>query len=230
MKKNLSIFLKFLTAFIALGGVVLAFIDAQADGYSHWTRRLLYFTTQSNVWIGITELILAFYLLSHANKNDYSVPKFLYILKYVFTVCIALTGIFFCAFLGPNADPSYRPWSFSSILNHAVTPVLAIVDFFVDRQQIKLRYYHVLSAMIPPLLYMISTGFLGELAVDFGRGTPYPYFFMYYHSPAGIFGFSSIRPFYVGSFYWILALALLVLLIGLILAFLHNRLNRRKHR
>lgn len=218
MRKQASYLLKCITVVSALGGVASSLIAAKSHGYSHWSKRLLYFTAQSNLWIGLT--MLALVVFSLRGKKP---PAWLYVLKYVFTVSITLTGLVFCFLLGPFADESYHPWAFSSWLTHAITPALAVAEFFTDEERIPLRGKQVLLSVVPPLLYFIPATLLCVFNTDFGRGEPYPYFFMNYRSPAGIFGFSDEPPFVVGSFYWYLLFSLIVLGIGFLYIRLHNK-------
>ncbi len=209
VKKKLSYALKCLTALSALGGVALSLFESEKHGYSHWSKRFLYFTAQSNLWIGLTMLFFVLYPLFGKNP-----PRFLFILKYVFTVSITVTGLVFCCLLGPFGDKSYHLWAFSSWLTHIFTPVFAVADFFIDEEKTFLRGGHVWICALPPLFYSVSTLLLEAFRVDFGRGEFYPYFFMNYRSPVGVFGFAAEIPFFAGSFYWIAFLALLVLGIG----------------
>ena len=209
-KRRISLpLLKYLIVISSLGGLFISLFESSAHGYSHWSKRFLYFTAQSNAWIGLTTLaiLLAPTLLKKT-------PPFLYVLKYVFTVSITLTGLVFCCLLGPFADPSYHLWAFSSWLTHIFSPAFAIADFFLDDAKLPIRGGQVWICLLPPLFYLFSTLFLETLNVDFGRGVPYPYFFMEYRSPVGLFGFSNELPFFAGTFYWILLLALLVYSIG----------------
>lgn len=211
--------IKIATVFAALGGVILSLFTAVRDGYSHWGRRLLYFTAQSNVWLGVTFLLLLF-----VREDNERGRKILYLLKYVFTVSITVTGLIFCGLLAPFAGEDYRPWTIVNFFTHVLSPVLAIVDFFVDETPIPLQGKRVLLALAPPLLYFAVSELLVGLNVDFGRGVPYPYFFLNYRSPAGIFGFSGERPFFVGSFYWLAIFAVLIVF----LAVLYDRAARKK--
>lgn len=208
-KKKLSYALKCLTALSSLGGVTISLFESANHGYSHWSKRFLYFTAQSNLWIGLTMLALILYPL--LGKTP---PRFFYILKYVFTVSITVTGLVFCCLLGPFGDKSYHLWAFSSWLTHIFTPFFAIFDFFLDGEKIYLQGGHVWICALPPLFYSALTLLLEALYVDFGRGEFYPYFFLNYRSPVGVFGFAANIPFFAGSFYWISFLGLLVLGLG----------------
>jgi hypothetical protein len=80
--------------------------------------------------------------------------------------------------------------------------------------------------LIPPLLYVIFSSILFFLNVDFGRGDPFPYFFLNYSSPAGFFGTSDEMPYAVGSFYWLIVLSLLVFGLGALYRFLYKKMQK----
>ena len=219
LRKRVCFFLKIAVVLSSLGGVFLSLIFAKGDGYSHWSKRLLYFTAQSNLWVGITFLALLLF-----PKRE----RKLYILKYVFTVSITVTGLVFCCLLAPFSDDSYHPWSLPNLLTHVLTPVLAVVDFFLDRRY-PLSGKQVLSVVLPLFFYFGFVTLLELLGADFGRGVPYPYFFFYYRSPAGIFGFSQIRPFFMGSFYWLAIFLALTLGLGVLYGRRRAQKRKKKH-
>ncbi len=223
-RRKLSFTLKCLTVTSALGGLAISLFESTAHGYSHWSKRFLYFTAQSNIWIGVTMLALVVYAM--LGKKP---PKFLYLLKYIFTVSITVTGLVFTCLLGPFGDASYHLWAFSSWLTHIFSPAFAIWDFFVDREKLPLRGEQVWVCALPPLTYSLSTMALEALNVDFGRGLPYPYFFMEYRSPVGLFGFSGELPFFAGTFYWLTLLAALVVGIGALYLKLHRHRKKPTH-
>jgi hypothetical protein len=182
----------------------------------------MYFTAQSNLWLGFTFLSIIVVDLFFPNFNEKYYKK-LYSLKYVFTVSISVTGIIFCSLLAPFADDSYHVWSLSGILTHILSPTFAVSDFFLDDYHITLNKTSSAKAILPPFFYLISVIILHLLKVDFGRGETFPYFFLNFSSPAGIFGFSNQAPFFIGSFYWLFILLIVVYLIALIYAKLKNR-------
>lgn len=212
MRKRISFYLKWLITAVALVGVVLSFFNATADGYSHWSKRLLYFTSESNIWIALTCLAILLFPHIKSISNSIRVKKSLYVLKYIFTVSITLTGFIFCAVLAPGAEnDNYNAWTAASIMTHVIVPGLSVVDFFLDDYNVLLTRKHMLYTAIPPFLYLIFASILGFMNVDFGRGDTFPYFFMNYKSPAGIFGTSDVMPYRIGSFYWIVFMLLLIL-------------------
>lgn len=212
---KISYALKWLVTLSAFGGVILSLFTAQKDGYSHWSARLLYFTAQSNIWLGFTFLMLALFPLFRHKNDEWKRP--LYLLKYVFTVCILVTALVFCALLAPFSDESYRAWTVCNLFTHVVTPALALMDYFIDPYRPALTTKNAFLCALPALSYLFCTVFLVALHVDFGRGVEYPYFFINYRSPVGFFGFSSSPPFVMGVFYWLILFAFLVVLLAFLL-------------
>lgn len=210
MRRKVSFALKWAVVAVALGGVALGFFTARADGYSHWSKRALYFTTQSNIWIGVTMLLLA---LQPYFPFQEIVFKRLYFFKYIFTVSITMTGLVFCCLLAPFAK-DYPAWTPFSFCVHVFSPLLSVADFFVDETPTALPPRAVLLSAIPPITYFLFASVLSLFEVDFGRGEPYPYFFVYLRSPVGLFGFSKEFPFIMGSFYWYALFALVLFSIG----------------
>ena len=227
VKQNVSFILKLLTAGSALGGVFISFLQSYQDGYGHWSKRLLYFTGQSNIWIGVIFLILAF---AHVFTFSERVLHVLYVLKYVFTVSITLTGLVFCTLLAPFADESYHLFVLSSYLTHIFSPAFAIADLFVDEFPFPLTKRHVFYGVIPPSVYYLSSILFSALKVDFGRGEYYPYYFFNFRSPAGVFGFSNQAPFFIGAFYWAILFFGIIYTIAFVLAKLRNMKTTTKKR
>ena len=224
MRKKLSFYLKLVISATALFGVVLSFFTASVDGYSHWSKRLLYFTSESNIWIALSCLSILLLPCFKSISDNTRVKDILYVLKYVFTVSITVTGFIFCAVLAPGAENgNYNAWTFANVITHVLVPVLSIVDFFVDEYRIKLNRRHILYTAVPPFLYLIFASVLGFLQVDFGRGDAFPYFFMNYNSPAGFFGTSDVMPYKIGSFYWIVFVLFTVIGIAALYRAIYNK-------
>lgn len=224
--RKISLSIKFIAAFCAFTGVIIGFFNAEITGYGVWHKTLLYFTTQSNLWIGFTLLVLAIYLLIKKDKSEKAL-KVLYLLKFIFTVSITITGLIYCCLLAPFADETYRPWSIESILVHVVVPTLSVVDFFVDDYKISYGLKDRLFAYIPPLAYFVFAVVLGALGVTFRGEETYPYFFMNFNSPVGLFGFKTEGLFEMGSIYWIIVIMLLIFGLGLLYATVKNKQSKK---
>lgn len=225
-RKTFSIVLNLSIAFCATLGVLLALFTAVENGYSHWSKRLLYFTQLSNVWIALICFAFGTLLLVEKKKGKPMMKNWLYLLKYVFTVSITVTGLIFCTLLAPFSEENI--WYFSSILTHVVVPVLAIVDFFL-LENMPLKKRHTFIALIPPLCYFVFATILSALNVDFGKGETFPYFFMNIYSEVGLFGFRTTDTYpELGTFYWIFVITLLIY--GLAWAYyrLHPAVRKKK--
>lgn len=227
MRVKISRALKLSVIIVAFFGMTLALFRAEIDGYSHPATRLLYFTNQSNIWIAFALLGLLILEWKNADKSS-RVYRFFYGAKFVFTVAISLTAIVFFVVLAPGAGDRYPVWTLSNMLVHAVTPALAIADFFVEKDGVVFGKRAYFLSAIPPLYYLVFCSVLYSLGVDFGRGDPFPYFFLNFGSPAGMFGSSSEFPYIIGSFYWMLFILLLVLGLALIFFRLHPETKRTR--
>lgn len=211
-----NIMLKYLIIFCGALGVLLNLINAKFDGYTHWTKRLLYFTNQSNLWVVIIYILALFPIQTISQKS-------VFFAKYIFTVCISLTALIFCVLLGPFADKSYHAWSISGILTHVITPMLVILEFVFQKRRFFINKKAIFYTLIPPLIYLTLTSILFFINLDFGRGENFPYFFINYFSPAKLIGFSNELPYFMGTFYWFILIILLILLLGLIFQKVNNK-------
>ena len=222
IQKAASLILELLTAVCMVVGITLT--SQMGGGFMAGGTAFLYFTVQSNLWIGA--VCALFFALNTAAlfKPSVAIPRALHLVKFVFTVSITLTGIVFCCVLAPTMPGSFR--SAANVLTHVAVPRAAIVDLFLCRPQ-AIRFTHFAYALIPPVYYLIFAGIGYALGWDFGGGNNYPYFFLNWDSPAGAFGFSSEMPYFMGCVWWIVLLILF--LSGLATGYiaLIKRLNRR---
>jgi hypothetical protein len=225
--KNISFILKWLIVLSSLGGVILGLYFAKRDGYSHWATRLMYFTGQSNIWIGVWTILLLIFPYIKSLSTD-KAKRILYIIRYIFTVSITVTGIVYCTLLAPFAyKENFDAWTLSNILTHVVAPILSVLDFFLDEYKFKVTKENIIFTAIPPLVYFIFAGTLNIFDVDFGRGDPYPYFFLNLKSPAGIFGFSTTPTIVLGSFYWILLFIVMIYTIAAVFMVINSFIMKK---
>lgn len=225
INKYLPIFLNLTIFLFSSLGFIFSCVFAVRDGYSHWLKRLLYFTQQSNLWIGVTSLIFAIFEIKNDNKEKQLLVASVF--KFIFTVSITITGIIFCSVLAPFAD--FDIWNFATVVTHVVVPVLSIIEFFVDKSIVELDKKFVWYSIFPPLIYFIFAGVLGSLGVDFGRGDTFPYFFMNFSSEVGLFGFINSDPPQFGSVYWLILIILMIYLLSFVYLKIRNRLTKKAH-
>jgi len=225
-RTHITFIINILIFICAIAGFILACVFAKRDGYTHWATKFLYFTQLSNIWIGLTSLAAAIMLVRPSKSA--SRIRALSTFKYIFTVSIAITGIVFSTLLAPFAD--FEVWTLASILSHVVVPILSIIDFFTNELLAPPAFKHTFYALIPPAAYFVYAGILGACNVDFGRGDPFPYFFMNFHSDVGLFGFgyqeNGLPEF--GTVYWLIFLLLFIYVLGWAFYKLHCRIKRAK--
>ena len=229
-RAHLSIVIKFLTVIAVVIGLLFNFLNAEADGYSSAASRLLYFTNLSNIFVGAVAIIFATLEIKGLKKGKESLALGFYLLKLASTVAITLTCFIFCVVLAPGAkNADYNAWSAGSVIVHTIVPGLAIFDFVIDGGDVPFKKRHNLFSLIPPFAYFVFCIILYALNVDFGRGDNFPYFFLNFGSPAGIFGFSDEFPYRIGTFYWVVFIIIIVYLTSLLYSFIHNaKVKKRK--
>ena len=218
-KKNLSCALKIiviLAAFIGTG--ISAYGDR--DVFFCGLNIFMYFTNQSNVAIAII-CAVGLYLMKRGKK----ISERHYIIKYVGTVAITLTGVVFLLVLAPTLGAA--AWDAHNVLTHIVVPIAAIADFFVVVPGVEIKKHNVFYVIIPPLVYAIYAGIGFVRGWDFYEGNNYPYFFLNWGSPAGAFGFINEMP-YMGSAWWILALLIFLIIVGFCYLAIADILGKKK--
>ena len=197
-RKLASLILKIIVTLSSLVGVLLSTLPSPSS--------LLYFTTQSNIWIGACCLVGIVLMIRKAE-----IKKWMYTVKLIFTVSITLTGVVYCVLLAPLFGSS--AYGLSSLLTHVIVPAASVLDFAVFDYPAPFRKRECLLATIPPFYYLGFAAVGYVLNWQFSTGTNYPYFFLDWGSPAGAFGFSEEPP-YIGVFYYVLIMVAFVVGVG----------------
>jgi hypothetical protein len=205
MQKAISCILKIIVFVSAILGT---FLSAYAGRHSFMggSRVFMYFTIQSNIAIAI--ICAAGLIGLFRNK---SVSDLWWLIKFVGTVSITLTGAVFCFVLAPTLGNA--AWNLQNILTHVVVPVAAIIDFFVVGVSSDIKKRNTFWVIVPPILYAVYAGIGYVENWQFAEGYNYPYFFLNWGSPAGAFGFTDELPF-MGCAWWILAIFVALLIVG----------------
>jgi len=173
---------------------------------------LLYFTTQSNIWIAA--ICLVFLIIDIKAKGKREISNWLYIIKFMFTVAIMLTFIVFAVLLTPLQERNYL-LSVTNICLHNITPIFGIADFIVCDYGFLSKKRYVLLGTILPLIYCIVTLLLSFSGVTYGEDSSgatriVPYFFLDYKK----LGWFSISDNGYGVLIWVLIITVLVLAMG----------------
>lgn len=218
LRKIVSCILKGIVVVSAAMGVILSAL-ASAGTFMGGRRVFMYFTIQSNIAIGLICLIGGLLLAAGRKPGNGW-----FVVKFTGTVSITLTGAVFCFVLAPTLGR--YAWNAQNILTHVVVPVAAIVDFFVTGICADLKKSAVLYGALPPLAYAVYAGIGYAAGWEFSQGVHYPYFFLNWGSPAGVFGFTRELPF-MGCGWWIISLFILVYLVGLAYLSILNPMKKR---
>lgn len=227
--KNRAIISVVLKVMLIISTSVGLFLSFTSAGFMGGSTLFLYFTVQSNIWIALCDLILAICYVRAIRGGRFVLNRKAYLIQQIFTVSITLTGFVYCFVLAPAfiATNTFNPFVFSQVLVHIVTPVLAIVDFVGFTRGYEFTNKESLFATIPPLYYLGFSIVGYNLNWDFGGGVNFPYFFLNYGSPVGLFGFGGEVPYFLGSAYWIAIIVVFVLLISLAFIKIVNRRIRK---
>ncbi len=229
VKKNykfyISVTLEIIVVICSILGVILSILR-ENDKFMGGSSTILYFTIQSNLWICFILFVLCSCKLIEKKTNRELIKRWMYILKYVFTISISLTGVVYCFLLAPVIPEDYNPWHFASLLTHVIVPVCSIADMFVDEYKFDIKNKETLFVLLPPLYYLIFSiiGFFANF--DFGNGQNYPYFFLNFGCEAGLFGFIK-EPLEIGCFYWIVLMLIIVLGLGYLYRLIINKKNMK---
>ena len=220
-QKAVSCVLKIVVIFSAILGT---FLSAYAGRHSFMggSRVFMYFTIQSNIAIAI----ICAAGLKGLFRNK-SVSDLWWVIKFVGTVSITLTGAVFGFVLAPTLGNA--AWNLQNILTHVVVPVAAIIDFFVVGVSSNIKKSNTFWVIVPPILYAVYAGIGYVENWQFAEGYNYPYFFLNWGSSAGAFGFTDELPF-MGCAWWIISLFVVLLIVGYLYLKIVDILKRFKNR
>lgn len=204
-RKTTSYILKGIVVLAAVSGIWLSAAGGR-NSFMGGSRVFMYFTIQSNLAIALICAAGGILMLRSGRIKDWW-----FVVKFVGTVSITLTGAVFCFVLAPTFGP--KAWSLQNILTHVIVPVAAVADFFVTGIYGNIRMRDIVFVTLPPLAYVIYARIGYVCGWEFSKGANYPYFFLNWGSPAGAFGFTGELP-YMGCVWWVGLLLIGLLLVG----------------
>lgn len=153
-----------------------------------------YFTIISNIFI---VMMLMISLIKDCinilfNKNIV-LPNYIYTLKYLATVYIAVTFLNYLLVIAPTNREgfinSYLENGAGSFCVHIITPILAIIDFIKYDNLYKSEKKHTLLVTIFPTIYFVGIMIASFSGVMWENDMCVPYNFLNYKSSTGWFGF-----------------------------------------
>mgnify|MGYP003291852068 CR=1 FL=1 len=201
---------------------VLSAIYAVTMGLLFKEGAMTFFTYLSVAAIGI---VLAVFLVFDLTGKKPS--RVMYNIKYVFTLCIFVTFLLFNTLLGPTqVGGLFVSWGniyYCSFCAHVLTPVTAVIDFFVSDREYEPKLKEAPLAVLPLFAYVIfvmilsSTGYIWYSLNNEPMCAPYN--FLNYKAPCGWFGFDlghiNSQTLGIGVAYFIIVMSGIFALIGL---------------
>ena len=218
----LSIILKVLIIVFCLTGVIAG---AYSDTFMS-QKQFLYFTIQSNVCIALISFVFLILEIIKFKKPEFTIPNYMYIIKYIFTVAITLTFIVFSIILTPTMIVKGHGWYLSTIENvclHNLVPIFAILDYCLFNFHFMIKKSTFVWGLAMPLYYLIFVSSLIFAGTDFGDGAKAPYFFLDFKTNSWF----NIVNGQLGTFYWIIIIAVFVLLISLLLLWIKLLISKK---
>ena len=206
MKKLIiQLIIRFVLVLFGVSGIIYTFITASPESQS---KILLYFTVQSNITIILAELLFAFDALLQILGKKSFVSNAHLLVKYIFTVAITITFIVLVAMLAPLLSVDYL-LSYGNFSLHIIVPILALIDFFIFGDEIKLTKFNCLFGIAMPIYYMFFFLVGIPLNIRYLNNDVAPYFFLNYEKIT----WYSITDNGPGVVYWLIILT--VAMVGL---------------
>ncbi len=148
--------------------IMMKGIDADehlaADGW----RSIKYFTVQSNLIYGIYAAIFAAAEFIYGSFE--AMPDILFLLKYIFTVGIALTMMTVLCYLGPIVEKSYPPlFKGANLYFHLLVPLLGIIAFCAFEKGAEISIPQVFLGLIPFGLYGVYYAIVALSHIENGQ-------------------------------------------------------------
>lgn len=224
MRLKSSVIIKTLAIISTIYGIIKTYMGPMT---------FTYFTTLSNIFVGVVLLIFLIKdIYNLKGKKVFKFKNYMYIIKFLATISIALTFFVYLTILAPAFDGgiiySYLYNGAGSLCVHFITPVLSIIDFLVFDHEYKSKKSHATYAIIPPLCYVMFVIIASSLGLRWGTMAA-PYNFLNYKAETGWFGFNPSlfgwETMGIGVFYMILLLSILFIIIGRLFLFVKNKIN-----
>lgn len=156
-KKSAMIFAYDLALFAltVLGWVVMVFFGEAGRLSTLGLANMRYFTVLSNILEGIASLLLAIRLGRIRRGRAEGIPHWLYLLKFLAAVMVAVTFLVVALFFGPWVGylSLYRGANFWF---HLIIPVLAMAEFILLDRFDRVSRRETLLAPLPALVYGLA--------------------------------------------------------------------------
>lgn len=165
-----AIILNFVIAILEVVGLILSV-------QRHGINVFAYYTENSNYLALIVSIVFCIVVMMCLVRKI-SIPKWLINIRYLATVCLAITFLVVIFVLLPlrPSMANYLLIESSSFIHHIVCPLISIVSFIVLESSVCLNKKDILWGIIPTVVYGVILITLNILKVVVG---PYPFLYVY---------------------------------------------------
>ena len=190
-----------------------------------------YFTIISNIFIVVMLMIsLIKDCINILFNKNIILPNYIYTLKYLATVYIAVTFLNYLLVVAPTNREgfinSYLENGAGSFCVHIITPILAIIDFLKFDYEYKSERKHIYMVTIFPSIYFIGIMIASFLGVTWDNGMCVPYNFLNYKATTGWLGLDltqvNSETIGVGVFYVAIISVFAYIGVGILIIFLRK--------
>ena len=230
MKTRASIVLKLVVVVLVLWGLNAV---NSGDGFMS-ASTLLFFTIQSNIWVGATCLLFAILQIVGLRTGRDHIRPWMYAMNYMFIVAITLTCMVMTLMLTPTMimqDKFMGLFATSNLVPHYLVPIAAVTNYLLFDTDWRPKLRHWWLCLIPSAYYLVFALVLGANGVIFTEDKTYPYFFLDYESMGWFRGFQPDGPygaFTLGVFWWMVILGVFILALGAGYLALQRRMQRAR--
>lgn len=143
--------------FLSMVGALVWFLYETTNKFTDWNYRAFrYFTTDSNIFMGLVALILIPFNIKSIKHNRECTPSFFTKLNLAATTSVTLTFLTVVCFLAPleiNKGGYFSMFTKSNFVYHFLIPVLAIINFTLFETRNRLKFRHCFYSLIPMVLF-----------------------------------------------------------------------------
>ncbi len=194
--------------------------------------KMTYFTMLSTLFLGIVTAIFLYIEI----KSIKNIPPIFHIMRLLAIVFITVTFVVYNVILAPTYErgilASLAEDSYGSLAFHVISPIFALIDFFVTKYDYRYKKQDAIYAVLLPLIYEIYIIILGLCGVTWKPGAvemKAPYNFLNFYAPCGWFGFDlgnvNEATLGIGVFYIILIFIIVFYLLARLMISIKNNLK-----
>ena len=122
----------------------------------HIVGMLKYFTTDSNIFVGIASLFLLIEEHKVLKDKRKSINYIAYVLKFIATVSVTVTFLTVFLYLGPGSEGGIMSMlTNSNLFFHLIIPVLSMVSFIFFERSNKIDKKYIKYGLLPTMLYAL---------------------------------------------------------------------------